>query len=361
MSADSIQSQVDSHPDGTTFCFSSGTYVLNHYVALKQANQFICTQRRTCVLTGLDQYRGALTAQYGTSGHLIKGFVVEHFIATSEWPIAGLQLRDNGVMEDNETRYNQTGIEINSNQTVRGNFIHHNRQYGISGGPGTNMLLESNELAWNNTGGYDPNNDAGGSKIVGASQGSSYVTWRKNYIHDNYGRGIWSDSNVHHALYEENIIENNQDIGIFHEVSWDAVIRNNTLRNNNITQQGKGFSCWHGAQLHLNNSQGVQIYGNTIEGVDGNPLCLANTTRDPGGPMYPTALADVTVSGNVFKMRGTSQIGLVGDTMPSNVSFSGNTYYVDDLSRTDWNYMGEMTRTQWQGAGQDTNGKFLTW
>jgi parallel beta-helix repeat protein len=279
------------------FCFASGTYVLNHYIMLKDSNQFICPVRRTCVLTGLDQYRGALTTAYGSTRQLIKGFVVERFIAVAgAWPNAGLQVRDYAVLEDNETRYNQTGIHVGDNQTIRGNLIHHNRQYGIAGGPSRNVLIEGNELAWNNTAHLDPNDDAGGSKIVGSQAGTHFLTWRRNYVHDNYGQGIWSDGNVRNVTYEENLIENNGGAGIDHEISWDAVIRNNTLRNNNTFEQGLGKSCWYGSQIAVNNSQNVAIYGNIIEAIGSNAICMANATRSEG-PVFPQFLGNINVTG----------------------------------------------------------------
>jgi parallel beta-helix repeat protein len=360
-SADRIQQLVDSNPNGTVFCFASGTYVLNHYVLLKDSNQFICPVRRTCVLTGLDQYRGALAAAHGTTHHLIKGFVVEHFIAQpGVWPNAGLQVRDYGVLEDNETRFNDTGLHVGSNQTVRGNYIHHNKRYGITGGPGNNILIQGNEVAFNNTGHFDPNDDAGGSKIVGSDAGTNFLTWRGNHVHDNWGQGIWSDGNVGNVVYEENLIENNSGAGIDHEISWGAVIRNNTLRNNNTFEQGQGKSCWWGANISVNNSQSVAIYGNTIETNGINAICVANTTRSERA-VFPQALANISVTGNVVKMRGPAHIGVVGDTPPANVTFSGNTYYVDNLSGTNWTYLRQMTSEQWKAAGQDQGGTFLSW
>ena len=56
--------------------------------------------------------------------------------------------------------------------------------------------------------------------------------WRGNWVHDNIGNGIWSDGNVHDVTYENNLVQDNTGIGIFHEISWDATIRNNVVRNN---------------------------------------------------------------------------------------------------------------------------------
>jgi parallel beta-helix repeat protein len=360
--ADAIQQLVDSNPAGTVFCFASGVYVLTHYITMKDRNQFICPVRRTCVLTGLDQYRGALAADFGTQAQLIKGFVVEHFVSLpGVWPNAGLQVRDLGVIEDNETRFNRIGISVASNQTLRSNFIHHNQQYGIAGGPSYNVLITGNELAWNNTLQLDPGNDAGGSKIVGSQSGSNWIFWRNNHVHDNYGQGIWSDGNVRNAFYEGNLIENNGGAGIDHEISWNAVIRNNILRNNNTLEQGQGRSCWYGAQITLNNSQNVTIASNTIEAAGTNAICVANTTRMETAA-FPQLLANIIVTGNVIRMRGAVFVGVAGDSLPPNVAFSGNWFYVDNPANAYWLYgAGPLTFQQWQAAGQDATGRLFLW
>ena len=363
MSADSIQAAIDSHAAGTVFCFMSGTYLLTHYVTLKDSNQVICRVRRTCVLTGLDRYRGAFTAQYATAHHVIRGFVVEHFIAVpGSWPNAGLQLRDNGLIEDNETRYNNTGIHASSNQTISNNYIHHNVQIGLDGGPLSNVIIENNDLSFNNTGHFDPNWDAGGSKIIGGQAGSYFVTWRNNHLHDNYGQAIWSDTNVHNALYEGNLIENNWGAGLFHEISWAATVRGNLLRNNMQAELNLGLSCAHGAQIAANNSQDMVITGNTVEAYGTNAICLQSTTRTSTQSVFPQSLANISVTNNVVKLRGVVTIGWVGDVPAHGISFSGNTYYVDVLSNRYWmpNQRSNMTWQEWQAAGQDTTGTLLT-
>jgi len=352
---------VDSNPSGTVFCFASGTYVLNHYITLKDSDQFICPVRRACVLTGLDQYRGAFTAQWGTAHHVIRGFVAEHFVAVSgQWPNAALQLRANGLIDDNEVRYNRVGISVDSNQTISNNFVHHNGQYGITGGPLSNLIIENNELSFNNALKLDPNNDAGGSKIFGSTPGSYFITWRGNYVHDNNGQGIWSDGNVHNVLYENNRVENNTGVGIDHEISWDATIRGNTLRNNSSALLNLGKSCWWGAQIMLNNSQNVTITDNTVEAVGTNGICVKSMTRNETSA-FPQVLGNVSVQGNVVKLSGDVYTGMVAESLPSNVTFTGNTYYMKVPSNRSFVYMDESTWQSWQAAGQDTGGQLIQW
>lgn len=348
MSADAIQSKIAT---GATLCFAPGTYVLNHALTLLGSTKLICTQRRSCILRGNDTFKGII-AEFQTTKQEVRGFVIEHFTS-------GVSVRDDGLIEDNEVRLNQEGIGIGTDRTkIRFNFVHANRQYGISGGPSSGTLIEGNELSDNNTAHLDPFHDAGGSKIVGSRTGQFGVTWRNNYVHDNYGNGIWSDGNVRNALYENNCVENNLGVGIDHEISYDAVIRNNIVRGNGTLDKG---SCWHGAGIGLVNSQNVDIYGNTVDGIGVNPLCLVNSLR--AEPVeFPQNLASVTVHENTFRMKGASQVGMVGESQPTGVRFYRNTYYVDVPTAANWAYFQyPLTKQQFQGAGQDADGTFLTW
>jgi parallel beta-helix repeat protein len=261
---------------------------------------------------------------------------------------------------DNEIRFNETGLTVGSNQTIRGNHIHHNRRYGIAGGPANNILIEDNELSYNNTARHDPDDDAGGSKIVGGQTGTNGVTWRGNYVHNNHGQGIWSDGNVRNAIYEGNTVENNEGAGIDHEISWNAIVRNNKLANNNTVTKFQGKSCWHGAQIALNNSQNVSIYSNQVEAVDTNGICAVNSTRQEG-PVFPQALANIYIYGNLIKMRGDVYTGTVGDEAPVNVIFFGNVYFVDNLSSRKWVFLRPMTHAQWRAEGREIGAWFTTW
>ena len=111
----------------------------------------------------------------------------------------------------------------------------------------------------------------------------------------------------------------------------------------------------------MNNSQNVEIYGNEIEAVGTNAICIVNSQRTEPA-MFPQNLANVSVHDNIIKMRGMVSFGMVGNTQPANISFKNNTYYVDNLSAPNWAYFSDqINRGQWQAGGQDVTGKFLTW
>lgn len=345
-----LQSLVRSKPAGTTFCVPPGTYTLGGYIMLKDSQRLICTTRRTCTLTGLDKNAGGVQTEYGATRTLVRGFIVERFSSGY-----ALSSRDLGVIEDNEVRYNATGIDIgNGAVTIRYNKVHANHVYGISGGPAAGTLIESNEVANNNTDHLDPNHDAGGSKIVGSSAGQLGLTWRGNYVHDNYGNSIWSDGNVRNAVYENNCVVNNGGAGINHEISFSAVIRNNTLRGNGGLDRG---SCFHSGAIVLNNSQGVEIVGNAIEGQGTNGICLVDAVRVEGSA-FPQYLSNINVHDNTIRMHAQSYTGAVG-TKARSIVFAKNTYHLDNLTALHWQFFGpEIGKTAWIGAGHDATGSF---
>jgi parallel beta-helix repeat protein len=190
---------------------------------------------------------------------------------------------------------------------------------------------------------------------VGSTEGTYGVTWRNNWVHDNTGNGIWSDGNVHNTLYEGNIVERNSDSGIDHEISWDATIRNNVVRNNAQSYLGK--SCWYGAQILVNNSQGVQIYDNKVSSKAGaNGICLVDATRNNVAPT-PTFLADINVHHNIVRVSKSAMTGLVGNAA-NGVTFDWNTYYVPDLSGKYWAWYDRspLDWTDFRMRGAEANG-----
>ncbi len=110
---------------------------------------------------------------------------------------------------------------------ARGNAIHHNGQLGM-GGHGTGGLIEGNEIAYNLTMGYAAMWEGGGAKWAVTTG----LTIRGNWSHDNAGPGLWTDINNIDTLYEDNRVEDSEFAGIFHEISYAAIIRNNVIRNN---------------------------------------------------------------------------------------------------------------------------------
>jgi hypothetical protein len=161
------------------------------------------------------------------------------------------------TIQDCVVRLNSgAGISVGTGTRVHNCDVHHNGQIGIEG-DGKDIRIEGNHIWSNNTYGFDPGWEAGGAKIA-ESEG---VVFRDNHVHDNNGSGLWCDGACRDVVYERNLVENNGHIGIFHEISFNAVIRNNIVRHNG-TANRKWF--W-GSDIVIAASQDVQVTDNVVE------------------------------------------------------------------------------------------------
>ena len=361
-----LQAAFDSAPEGTTFCFSPGTYVLTQHVVPRNYDRLISVTRRAAVLTGQGVYNGgfgvARESPPPPRDVLIQGFVIERFMNPwDDFPRTPVHAGANWTILDNEIRFNkQAGVDVGTGMVLRGNSIHDNGRSGFVGAAVSNVLVEGNDIGWNNTERWDPYHEAGGGKILKAQN----VTFRNNRVHDNYGPGLWTDWETIAITYENNTLERNYGPGILHEASADAVIRNNTFVGNGLV--GSGRSLWWAADLFLNDSKNVEIYGNTITaGVHGISL----TDIDRGSNAYGLLeIRNVNVHDNTITLPNGGTTGMVGERSTAYTSannrFTNNTYKVKSLTAASfrWGAAGtEMTWSQWRNNGNDLTGTISTY
>ena len=293
---------------GTTFCFQPGTYVLTQPVIPKSFDRLISVVSRRAIFTGNNVYDAGIRG-YGTGAGqhdvTVQGFVFRDFVNTPSTQSGAVIAGDNWTISDNKFAFNaQSGVVVNTGSVLSGNYIHHNGRYGFSGGPMAGGLIENNVVSYNNTSHFDTG-DAGRSKIIR----STGVTFRHNTVTDNYGMGLWTDFDNFNILYEDNILTNNRECGIFHEISADAVIRNNVFNGNGRAAVGQ--SLWYGADLCMNDSKNTEIYGNTIT-AGNHGIALTDTARGSGSYGL-LEIRNVNVHDNSITMPAGGQTGLVGD------------------------------------------------
>lgn len=260
-------------------------------------------------------------------------------------------------LENNEIRWNHgVGVSVGSGWQVVNNKIHHNGQLGISSSGGrSNVLLDGNEIAYNNTAGFDPFWEAGGGKFMKTAN----LTVRNNYVHHNTGMGLWTDTSYPTTIYEYNRVTDNTYGGIYHEVSYDAKIRYNTCERNGLAKTG---ALRYGG-ISVDNSPNVEIYGNTVsnnrDGIGARQLTHSVTT----GPYGALQLNNLYVHDNNVTMSQSGGysgvIQYVGDnsyyTSRGN-RFVKNTYWLSGTAMYfNW-YGGPRSDSQWRGYGQDTGG-----
>jgi parallel beta-helix repeat protein len=273
--------------------------------------------------------------------------------------------------------YNEDGMVLTNS------FMLNNGVHG-SGGGGTGILVENNEIAHNNEQLRFPNGWAtGGIKFGNFRDGIV----RNNLVHDNNGNGIWSDCNGRFGIIEDNTVYNNTQGGIMWEVSYEAIIRNNTSYGNGFSKFNDGPG--YGTNIFISSSgssastfaldtwwtsrggtRAIQVYGNTVDtyvasGGDSNAISLTQQDRNSGcgvnTPFGEHLVQDVSVHDNTVTMRGQGEIGAyqggtVGAVYASNNHFEANTYHVEcSAGNTRWHWQNaDHTFAEWQGYGNDT-------
>ena len=277
----------------------------------------------------------AVFAVQSTAGDvLISNLTVEKYASVAQKGAIQTTEGTGWTIENCEMRWNSgAGIGIGTGGRVRGCDIHHNGQTGIAG-HGRDILIENNRIWSNNIYGFDYTWEAGGVKIA-LSDG---VTFRGNHVHDNIGPGLWCDIDCRDAVYDGNLVENNQDIGIFHEISFKAVIRNNVVRHNGSGHR-RGF--WR-AEIGVAASQDVEVKNNTLTvAAGGCGIVLIDQGRPTkNGGKYKTR--NNTIHDNDSTFEGAACAGGVSDVsfldenfgiiVDGNNSFDSNLYRVPRAS-----------------------------
>jgi hypothetical protein len=171
------------------------------------------------------EYTVASSAVTGESGSRLEGLVVEKF-ANDGFTVA-IDGSHGMTIAYNELRYAH-GQGLNGGPMTQHNFVHHCGLNGLDTIAGTSgAVFQYNEVSFNNTAHYDYFWAGGGSKFWK----STGTVVKYNYVHDNYGRGLWDDTD-NTITYANNIVANNQSDGIIHEVGHAATIENNTISGN---------------------------------------------------------------------------------------------------------------------------------
>ena len=228
-------------------------------------------------------------------------------------------------------------------------------------GAADNALVDSNEISYNNFAGFNPYWGSGGSKWV-LTVG---LTVRNNFSHHNNGPGLSTDIGNIYTLYENNTLEDNARGGIFHEISYDAIIRNNTARRNGSNHD---YPWWTtGAGIEVSGSSNVEVYGNIVED---NWQGITGLDDHRGNGRYgPYVLKNLYVHDNVIISRitdpGAGRTGVVDIDewtayTSGNNRFERNQYLLSDSNGRRFMWFGERTQNEWQSFGHDVNSSFGT-
>jgi hypothetical protein len=296
------------------------------------------------------------SAFYGDAQDVrIESLTVEKYATPAQsGAIGNDRIGTNWRVDHVESRWNHgVGVGLGSGSELSNSFIHHNGELGIAMS-GKDCKVIKNELAWNNYAGFAVTWEAGGSKFASTTN----LLVQSNYVHDNAGPGLWTDTNNVGTIYEGNTVINNQNMGIEHEISYDAIIRNNIVKDNgNISTNW----LWN-AQIDIQNSSNVEVYGNTVEvpAGGGNGIVIINQERG-SGTLGPWVAANNYVHDNTIINLGDQGKSGMADSSAGRLAvgnrFDRNHYILHDNAIVrHWVWLDMAHWRDLQAAGQEVHG-----
>ncbi len=309
--------------------------------------------------------------QSGQTGVTIQGLIVEKYAnPAGSGAVGRTALGDNWVLSGSVVRYNHGGgVKIGYPHPcqVLNNYIHHNGQVGIVGSGATGTLIQGNEIAYNNTAGYNPAWEAGGIKFTGQN-GVTFTgaQARNNFVHHNHGLGIWFDTNYDGVLVDANTVEDNELEGIEYEISYSATITNNIINRNGASSPSNYEGA--GILVYSSGGSGIEISGNTLAG-NKNGIMLIQASRGSGTlGTYITQNANVhdnTVTLTAGQRHGAHLYGGASGTFTTlNNHFTHNTYNLQATGTTPFAWSSDGTNNAdigdaaWRAVPNDVTGTF---
>lgn len=301
----------------------------------------------------------AFTGNASTANVTIYGLTVEKYAVASQ--NAAIDSGDGAgwLVEKSEVRLNHAGGVALTSGTIRNSYLHHNGQWGAadtnSSIDGGTALVEGNEISFNNFAGYNYDWEAGGVKFAHING----LTVRNNYVHDNFGQGLWDDLDSTNVVYENNTVTNNYKTGILHEIGGKAVIRNNIVKNNAALDPSSASG-----QIVVYSSDHTEVYGNTVEtNSAAHAIVVIQELREGGHYSHDNYIHDNTTrllsgaAGNGKGMSGTARFDSLWPTNANNL-FDYNTYYVPD-SAMHWQWPEELSWSLFKLAGNEAHGQLF--
>ena len=289
----------------------------------------------------------------------IQGLTIEKYADVAgdgaiEGKSEGTAVSQRWVIENNVITLNHgMGIRLGNEMQVQNNKVEHNGQMGL-GGSGSGILVAGNEISYNNYAGYRYGWEAGGTKFTFTKD----LVVRGNFVHNNGGPGLWTDIENRDTLYEHNRTTENKVAGILHEISYHAVIRDNTIIDDGFAAPGK-TAPWYGGGIVITASENVEVYGNTVTDCMNGIVGLQPDRKSRTGSGY--FLRNLYVHNNVVTQKTGIAAGIVKSAFFDNSIFStwnnrftDNTFHLRTNGERyfEW-FNAAQTLAAWQSHGRN--------
>lgn len=131
------------------------------------------------------------------------------------------------------------GVMLGSGDSLSWDCLSGNQQYGFSAYSGngavTGLTLDHNEIAGNDTYDYEAKQPGCGCSGGGKFWNVIDATVTSNWVHGNGSVGLWADTDNAGFEFAGNYISGNQGVGLQYEISYNALIEDNTFVRNGVT------------------------------------------------------------------------------------------------------------------------------
>jgi hypothetical protein len=234
---------VDFGRPNTTYWFAPGLHTLGtgEFANIDPASHDTYTGGPGAILDGQHANDSAFD---GTAEHvLIEYLTIRNFGANGGDQQEGVVNHDSGsywtVSHSTISGDAGAGVMLGSHDTLTWNCLAGNQQYGFSAysnnGKVTNLLLDHNEIAGNDTYDYEAKEPGCGCSGGGKFWNVIDAAVTDNWVHGNTSVGLWADTNNAGFEFAGNYFQNNQGVGLVYEISYNAVIEYNTFSRNGVT------------------------------------------------------------------------------------------------------------------------------
>ena len=203
-------------------------------------------------------------------------------------------------------RMNSSGAGfLGPNQVIRGCAFRDNGQLGFGANGAHDLLLTGCVVENNNVKGFDRGWEAGGDKLV-LTRGA--ILEQSRFIR-NRGSGIWFDIGNENCIVRQCLIADNEDSGIFDEISYGLLAQDNVVVGNGFAETRGAWGAQAG--IVLSSSPGSTVERNVIlgnrEGFDFREQSRT-TPRIGGRGEIPVWNHDELIRHNVIARNRDAQI-----------------------------------------------------
>jgi len=352
--------KIYSEPAGTIFAFEPGVHYYPSAIWLgKDGFQF--WGKPGAILDG----QNIATAAFNTGAAkpakdtVIANLTIQNYVSSATTgAILGYKAEGWQILNCEICNNASAGISVSTGSVlIARNHVHHNGRVGITGSLGVGGIIEDNYIHDNNPDEKFPLEGA-----TAASGGAKFtlnenLTIRYNRSENNHGVGLWTDIDCIGTLYERNHCIDNAMEGIFHEISYEATIRENLLENN-----GHSHGWFYGGGITIGHSRDVEVYNNVLRG---NRCGITGTDQCRGSGAYGEyRLQNVYIHGNTIEMLhgkpGTWAAGFAttcGRPVYSSANqYEGNHYRLFSSSLFADQNQKAVSWLDWQQMNQDREG-----